>query len=44
MKLLDEMASWNWTPKARFIGEILEAIGILICLGSAWAALMIWCG
>jgi len=27
------MRDWNWTPRARFIGEVLKAVAVI---GAAW--------
>jgi hypothetical protein len=27
------MSNWNWTPRAKFIGNLLNAIGVV---GAAW--------
>jgi len=30
---LISMTNWNWTPRARFIGEVLKAV---VVIGAAW--------
>ena len=27
------MSNWNWTPRARFIGNLLSAVAVI---GAAW--------